>query len=175
MNILIIILIILIVVLLLIENIQKEKFDNIDKCPKIITYFDSDIPGHNMYYFPQKDVTEEKCAEFCKDKGCHWYNYNSKSNKCWVKQGKAKNGHVTGFKIPGGTESECGKYHYYDNVDIPGHNSLKTPFIGITEDECQKKCDLHICDWYNYDKNKKKCWLKKKRSKGNVKTVINLI
>lgn len=168
----------LILVIIILEFKSKETFETVgeeDKCPKNIIYFDTDIPGHNMYYMPKRDETEDKCKDFCEEKGCHWYNYNSKTHKCWIKQGKPKNGYITGFKIPEGTDETCGKYHYIENIDIPGHGSVKAPFLNVTEKECRDKCDLHICDWYNYDKTKRKCWLKKKHPKANLKTVINLI
>lgn len=165
------------VIILTVSKNEIEAFETAtsDNCPTTISYVDADIPGHNMHYLPIKDTTEENCAKACKEAGCLWYNFNTNTHKCWIKQGTPKNRYVTGFKIPGATDtSACGTYYYVQNMDIPGHKSIPAPFINLTESECRDKCNLHICDWYNYDITNKKCWIKKKLPKAGVKTVINL-
>ncbi|XWV25236.1 putative PAN domain-containing protein [Tupanvirus deep ocean] len=68
----------------------------------------------------------------------------------------------------------CPEYARYVNANIYGKSIDDTPMKNITEHQCQQACDLKQCDWYNYDQNKKFCWLKQGSPKNNYVTGFNV-
>jgi len=69
----------------------------------------------------------------------------------------------------------CPSYSRYTNANIYGKSIDDVPMKNITEQQCQQACDLKQCDWYNYDQNKKYCWLKQGSAKNNYITGFHIV
>lgn len=70
------------------------------ECPTYSRMTNIDIPGFDISENPENDVnTEVNCQNACDNKlSCNWYNFDTISNNCWIKQGQPNTNVVTGFK-----------------------------------------------------------------------------
>lgn len=137
---------------------------------------DTNIDGFNLPSMPIKDIAEVKCQDKCTgNKNCQWYNYDQTTRDCWLKQGKAASNYITGFRTNDEAQPLCAPYNKFAGYNIDGFFMPGMPLADKTEDECQAACDTQNCNWYNYDKSSKQCWLKKAAAKDKFVTGFRTI
>lgn len=150
------ILIVLIVIVVIFIATKKEKYTTLDGY---------DVSSNDLPNQPINNVnTWNDCKTQCtNNNNCKYWNYNKDAKQCWLKGGNSviKSVTTTGLKHQPYTESSSG-------MDIPG-NDLAVFDVDnalLAKMACSHACDsVGNCQYWNYDDQQKKCWLKSVQNK----------
>jgi len=165
----VLVLFILSIIALLIIGIYNYRQNN--SCDDWATIPKMDIDEYNLDGGHYKDVTMTQCKDQCEKTGpdCQWFTYDTDDKECWLKKGDYQPGSLTGFRFD---TKGCPDYYVINDYDVGGFNLDDMPIKDISQDTCKSKCKEQNCNWYTYEADGQKCWLKKGDMDNNEKTTV---